>query len=334
MRKLYPVFALLLLVLPLAAQTKLNAAGATFPYPIYSKWFNQYHQEHPDIEINYQSIGSGGGIRQVTAGTVDFGASDGPMSDEQLASAKVKIIHLPTVLGAVVPAYNIPGFKGELKFTPEVIAGIYLGKITSWNDPAIAKINPGVSLPNQGIIVVHRSDGSGTTYIFSDYLSKVSNEWRDSVGKGTSVKWPTGLGAKGNEGVAGMVRQMEGAFGYVELIYALQNNISFGPVKNTAGSFVKASLESTTAAASSVKTMPADFRVSITNPPGKDAYPIASFTWLLVPADWKDKNKEKIIVDFLNWMLDQGQNMTADLNYAPLPDAVKQKEREAIKTIH
>ena len=334
MRKLYPLFALLLLVLPLAAQTKLNAAGATFPYPIYSKWFNQYHQEHPDIEINYQSIGSGGGIRQVTAGTVDFGASDGPMSDEQLASAKVKIIHLPTVLGAVVPAYNIPGFKGELKFTPEVIAGIYLGKITSWNDPAIAKINPGVSLPNQGIIVVHRSDGSGTTYIISDYLSKVSNEWRDSVGKGTSVKWPTGLGAKGNEGVAGMVRQMEGAFGYVELIYALQNNISFGPVKNTAGHFVKASLESTTAAAASVKTMPADFRVSITNPPGKDAYPIASFTWLLVPADWKDKNKEKIIVDFLNWMLDQGQNMTADLNYAPLPDAVKQKERETIKTIH
>jgi len=328
------VFALLLLVLPSAAQTKLNAAGATFPYPIYSKWFNQYHQEHPDIEINYQSIGSGGGIRQVTAGTVDFGASDGPMSDEQLASAKVKIIHLPTVLGAVVPAYNIPGFKGELKFTPEVIAGIYLGKITSWNDPAIAKINPGVSLPNQGIIVVHRSDGSGTTYIFTDYLSKVSNEWRDSVGKGTSVKWPTGLGAKGNEGVAGMVRQMEGAFGYVELIYALQNNISFGPVKNAGGSFVKASLESTTAAAASVKTMPADFRVSITNPPGKDAYPIASFTWLLVPADWKDKDKEKIIVDFLNWMLDQGQNMTADLNYAPLPDAVKQKEREAIKTIH
>ncbi len=334
LRKLYPVFALLLLVLPLAAQTKLNAAGATFPYPIYSKWFNQYHQEHPDIEINYQSIGSGGGIRQVTAGTVDFGASDGPMSDEQLASAKVKIIHLPTVLGAVVPAYNIPGFKGELKFTPEVIAGIYLGKITSWNDPAIAKINPGVSLPNQGIIVVHRSDGSGTTYIFTDYLSKVSNEWRDSVGKGTSVKWPTGLGAKGNEGVAGMVRQMEGAFGYVELIYALQNNISFGPVKNAGGSFVKASLESTTAAAASVKTMPADFRVSITNPPGKDAYPIASFTWLLVPADWKDKNKEKIIVEFLNWMLDQGQAMTADLNYAPLPDAVKQKEREAIKTIH
>jgi len=324
---------LLLLILPSAAQTKLNGAGATFPYPIYSKWFNQYHQQHPDIEINYQSIGSGGGIRQVTAGTVDFGASDGPMTDQQLADAKFKILHLPTVLGAVVPAYNIPGVKGELKFTPDVIAGIYLGKITSWNDPAIGKANPGVSLPNQPIVVVHRSDGSGTTYIFTDYLSKVSAEWRDSVGKGTSVRWPVGLGAKGNEGVAGMVRQMEGAFGYVELIYALQNNITFGSVKNATGAFVKASLDSTTAAASSMKSIPADFRVSITNAPGKDAYPIASFTWLLIPADWKDKTKEKVIVDFLNWMLDQGQTMTADLNYAPLPDGVKQKEREAIKTI-
>jgi len=256
------------------------------------------------------------------------------MSDQQLADAKKKIIHLPTVLGAVVPAYNIPGFKGELKFTPEVIAGIYLGKITTWNDPAIAKANPGVWLPGQSIIVVHRSDGSGTTYIFTDYLSKVSNEWRDSVGKNTSVKWPTGLGAKGNEGVAGMVRQMDGAFGYVELIYAVQNNITFGSVKNAAGVFVKASLDSTTAAAASMKSMPADFRVSITNAPGKDAYPIASFTWLLVPADWKDKTKEKVIVDFLSWMLEQGQTMTADLNYAPLPDSVKQKEREAIKTIH
>ena len=333
MRKLFPVFALLLLILPAAAQTKLNGAGATFPYPIYSKWFNQYHQQHPEIEINYQSIGSGGGIRQVTAGTVDFGASDGPMSDEQLAAAKFKILHLPTVLGSVVPAYNIPGVKGELKFTPDVIAGIYLGKITSWNDPAIGKANPGVSLPNQPIVVVHRSDGSGTTYIFTDYLSKVSAEWRDSVGKGTSVRWPVGLGAKGNEGVAGMVRQMEGAFGYVELIYALQNNITFGSVQNATGAFVKASLDSTTAAASSMKSIPADFRVSITNAPGKDAYPIASFTWLLIPADWKDKTKEKVIVDFLNWMLDQGQTMTADLNYAPLPDGVKQKEREAIKTI-
>jgi phosphate transport system substrate-binding protein len=251
LKKLYPVFALLLLVLPSAAQTKLNGAGATFPNPIYSKWFSQYHQQHPDIEINYQPIGSGGGIRQVTAGTVDFGASDGPMTDEQLASAKFKILHLPTVLGSVVPAYNIPGFKGELKFTPEVIAGIYLGKITSWNDPAIAKANSGVSLPNQPIVVVHRSDGSGTTYIFTDYLSKVSGEWKDSVGKATSVKWPVGLGGKGNEGVAGVVRQMQGAVGYVELIYAVQNNIPYGVVQNSSGSFVKASLDSVTQAAAS-----------------------------------------------------------------------------------
>ena len=333
MRKLYSVFALLLLVLPMAAQTKLNGAGATFPYPIYSKWFNQYHQEHPEIEINYQSIGSGGGIRQVTAGTVDFGASDGPMSDQQLADAKKKIIHLPTVLGAVVPAYNIPGFKGELKFTPEVIAGIYLGKITTWNDPAIAKANPGVSLPGQSIIVVHRSDGSGTTYIFTDYLSKVSNEWRDSVGKNTSVKWPTGLGAKGNEGVAGMVRQMDGAFGYVELIYAVQNNITFGSVKNAAGVFVKASLYSTTAAAASMKSMPADFRVSITNAPGKDAYPISSFTWLLIPQQAKDPAKGKILADFLNWMVTDGQKMTESLSYAPLPENVAAKEKEVIKLV-
>jgi phosphate transport system substrate-binding protein len=333
LRKLFPLFALLVLALTSAAQTKLNGAGATFPYPIYSKWFDEYHKLHADIEINYQSIGSGGGIRQVTAGTVDFGASDGPMSDQQLKEAKIKILHLPTVLGSVVPAYNIPGFKGELKFTPDVIAGIYLGKITSWNDGAIAKVNPGVSLPNQSIVVVHRSDGSGTTYIWTDYLTKVSPEWSSQVGKGTSVRWPVGLGAKGNEGVAGMVRQMEGAFGYVELIYALQNNISYGTVRNAAGEFVKASLESTTAAAASVKTMPADFRVSITNAPGKDAYPISSFTWLLVPGEWKDKNKEKIMVDFLNWMLDQGQTMTTQLNYAPLPDVVKEKEREAIKSI-
>jgi phosphate transport system substrate-binding protein len=333
LRKLYPLFAALLLTISASAQTKLNGAGATFPYPIYSKWFSQYHDQHPDIEINYQSIGSGGGIRQVTAGTVDFGASDGPMSDEQLAASKVKLIHLPTVLGSVVPAYNIPGFKGELKFTSDVIAGIYLGKISSWNDPAIAKANPGVSLPAQSIIVVHRSDGSGTTYIFTDYLSKISSEWKGQVGKGTSVNWPKGLGAKGNEGVAGMIRQMDGAFGYVELIYALQNNITYGSVQNAAGSFVKASLDSTTAAAASMKTMPADFRVSITNAPGKDSYPISSFTWLLVPTDWKDKGKEKVFVDFLTWMLDQGQNLTSQLNYAPLPDGVREKEREAIKMI-
>ena len=333
MRKLVAVFALLVLILPSAAQTKLNGAGATFPNPIYSKWFSEYHKQHSDIEINYQPIGSGGGIRQVTAGTVDFGASDGPMSDQQLKDAKFKILHLPTVLGSVVPAYNIPGFKGELKFTPEMLAGIYLGKITSWSDPAITKANPDASLPNQQIIVIHRSDGSGTSYIWTDYLSKVSPDWSSQVGKSTSVKWPVGLGAKGNEGVAGMIRQMDGAFGYVELIYALQNNITFGSVKNAAGSFVKASLASTTAAAASVKTMPADFRVSITNAPGPDAYPIASFTWLLIPQQWKDKTKEQVMVDFLNWMLDQGQAMTSELNYAPLPDSVKQKERETIKTI-
>jgi len=338
LQRLFSVIALLALALPVVAQTKLNAAGATFPYPIYSKWFNEYHQQHPDIEINYQSIGSGGGIAQVTAGTVDFGASDGPMKDEQIAAFKqqrgTSVLHFPTVLGAVVPAYNIPGFKGELKFTPEVLTGIYLGKITSWNDPAIAKANPGTSLPNASIVVVHRSDGSGTTYIWTDYLSKVSPDWNSQVGKGTSVKWPVGMGAKGNEGVAGMIRQMDGAFGYVELIYALQNKITFGSVKNAAGNFVKASLDSTTAAASSVKAMPADFRVSITNAPGKDAYPIASFTWLLVPADWKDKSKQKIVVDFLTWMLDQGQTMSAQLDYAPLPDSVKEKERAALKAIH
>jgi len=325
----------LALTLPAVGQTTtLNGAGATFPYPIYSKWFSEYHKLHPEIEINYQSIGSGGGIRQVLAGTVDFGATDGPMTDEQLQQAKVKIFHIPTVLGADVPAYNIPGVSGELKFTPDVLAGIFLGKITSWNDPALMKINPGVNLPNQPIVVVHRSDGSGTTYIWTDYLSKVSSEWKNGPGKGTSVKWPVGLGGKGNEGVAGMIRQMQGAIGYIELIYAIQNNISYGPVKNVAGDFVKASLDSVTAAAASVKSMPADFRVSITNAPGKDAYPISSFTWLLIPEKSKDPNKGKILVDFLNWMLDSGEKVAPALSYAPLPDNVATKVRETIKQIH
>src|SRR6266481_6966312 len=319
--------------LPLSCQTTINGAGATFPYPMYSKWFSEYHNQHPDIQFNYQSIGSGGGIRQVTAGTVDFGASDGPMTDQQLADAKFKILHLPTVLGAVVPAYNIPGFKGELKFTPDIIAGIYLGKITSWNDAAIAKENPGVSLPNQSIIVVHRSDGSGTTYIFTDYLSKVSSEWQNGPGKGTSVKWPVGLGGKGNEGVAGMIRQMQGGIGYIELIYAVQNKIDYGSVKNASGAFVKASLESVTAAAASAKSMPADFRVSITNAPGKDAYPISSFTWLLIPEKSKEAGKGKILADFLTWMVDDGQKMTADLAYAPLPESVAAKVKGAIKQV-
>jgi len=316
------------------AQTSLNGAGATFPYPIYSKWFSEYHKLHPEVQINYQSIGSGGGIRQLQAGTVDFGASDGPMTDEQLAETKFKVIHLPTVLGAVVPAYNIPGVTQDLNFSPQVLAGIYLGKITNWGDPAIAKDNPGVKLPNQPIIVVHRSDGSGTTYIFTDFLSKVSPEWEKQVGKGTSVKWPTGLGAKGNEGVSGQIKQMAGGLGYVELIYALQNNIPYGSVGNAAGKFVKASLAGVTVAAGSMKEMPPDFRVSITNAPGKDAYPISSFTWLLVPVEWKDAAKKKVMVDFLNWMAGPGQLMTEQLDYAQLPKPVAAKERAAIKEIH
>jgi len=329
--------ALLCLALALPAfgqTTTLNGAGATFPYPMYSKWFSEYHKLHPDVEINYQSIGSGGGIRQVLAQTVDFGASDGPMTDEQLGQAKVKILHIPTVMGAVVPAYNIPGVTAELKFTPAALAGIFLGKITSWNDPALAKENPGVNLPSQPIIVIHRSDGSGTTYIFTDYLSKVSSDWQNGPSKGTSVKWPVGLGGKGNEGVAGMIRQMQGAIGYVELIYAVQNNIPYGVVKNAAGAYVKGSLDSVTAAAASVKSMPADFRVSITNAPGKDAYPISSFTWLLIPVQSKDAARGKIISDFLTWMLDEGQKMTKDLTYAPLPDSVVAKIKETIKQVH
>jgi phosphate transport system substrate-binding protein len=323
-----------LLAIPLWGQTiTLNGAGATFPYPMYSKWFSEYNKLHSDIQFNYQSIGSGGGIRQVLAGTVDFGATDGPMTDEQLSQAKSKILHIPTVLGADVPAYNIPGVTEELKFTPELLANIFLGKITSWNDGAIAKANPGVNLPNQPVIVIHRSDGSGTTYIWTDYLSKVSADWNNQVGKGTSVKWPVGLGGKGNEGVAGMVRQMQGSIGYVELIYAVQNHIAYGSVKNAAGQFVKASLDSVTAAAASVKNMPADFRVSITNAAGKDAYPISSFTWLLIPSTSKDSAKGKIIGDFLNWMVADGQKMTADLSYAPLPESVVAKVKEMIKQV-
>jgi len=321
------------LALPAWSQTTLNGAGATFPNPIYQKWFSEYHKLHSDVQFNYQSIGSGGGIRQVLAQTVDFGASDGPMTDEQLSQAKIKVVHIPTVLGAVVPAYNVPGVNEELKFSPQVIAGIFSGKITSWNDPAIVKDNPGVNLPAQTIIVVHRSDGSGTTYIFTDYLSKVNSDWANGPGKGTSVKWPVGLGGKGNEGVAGMIRQMQGAIGYVELIYAVQNKIPYGSVKNSSGATVKASLESVTAAAASVKSMPADYRVSITNPPAKEAYPISSFTWLLIPNPSKDPSKGKILQDFLQWMVDDGQKMTAELTYAPLPASVVAKVKNTIKQI-
>jgi phosphate transport system substrate-binding protein len=322
-------------LLPLAAfgQTKLNGAGATFPYPMYGKWFSEYHKLHSDIEINYQSIGSGGGIQQVIAGTVDFGASDMPMKDGQLKAAKSKILNIPTVLGADVPAYNLPGVNAELKFTPDVLAGIFLGRITKWNDKAIAAANPGVSLPDRDVIVIHRSEGSGTTFVWADYLSKVSPDWKSQVGADTSVRWPVGLGGKGNEGVAGFVRQMPGAIGYIELIYAVQNHISYGSVQNLSGNFVKASLDSVTAAAASAPKMPEDFRVSITNAPGKDAYPIASFTWLLIPAQSKDPAKGKILADFLGWMITDGQKMTTALAYAPLPDTVAAKVKEAIKQV-
>jgi phosphate transport system substrate-binding protein len=333
MRKIVLLLGCVLLAMPVVGQTTLNGAGATFPYPIYSKWFSEYHKIHSDVEVNYQSIGSGGGIRQVTAGTVDFGASDMPMTDKQLQEVKSKILNIPTVLGADVPAYNVPGVSGEIKFTPETLAGIFLGKISKWNDKAITSANPGVNFPDKEIIVVHRSDGSGTTFIWTDYLSKVSPEWKSQVGADTSVKWPVGMGGKGNEGVAGFIRQLSGSIGYVELIYAMQNNIPYGSVRNSAGVFLKASLEGVTAAAASAPKMPADFRVSITNAPGKDAYPISSFTWLLIPAPSKDAAKGKILADFLNWMVTDGQKMTSALAYAPLPENVAAKVKEAIKQV-
>jgi phosphate transport system substrate-binding protein len=337
MRRLTLLLLCAFVALSAVGQTTLNGAGATFPNPIYSKWFSEYHKLHPDIEVNYQSIGSGGGIRQVTEGTVDFGASDMPMTDGQLAEAQAKlrtnVLNIPSVLGAVVPAYNIPGVSGDVKFTPDALAGIFLGKITKWNDKAITGVNPGVNFPDKDIIVVHRSDGSGTTFIWTDYLSKVSADWKGEVGSNTSVKWPVGLGGKGNEGVAGLIRQMQGGIGYVELIYAIQNSIPYGSVRNGAGNFVKASLEGVTAAAASAPKMPADFRVSITDAPGKEAYPISSFTWLLIPQQSKDAAKGKILADFLNWMATDGQKMTTALSYAPLPEGVVQKEKEAIKQV-
>jgi phosphate transport system substrate-binding protein len=316
----------------------INGAGASFPYPIYSKWFDDYHKKNSNNQINYQSIGSGGGIKQVTEGTVDFGASDGPMNDDQLKAFRDKhgfdILHFPTVLGADVPAYNIPGVSAELTFTPDAIAGIFLGKITKWNDPAIAGANKGVNLPGNDIVVVHRSDGSGTSYIWTDYLSKVSDEWKNKVGKGTSVNWPVGLGGKGNEGVAGLVKQTPNSFGYVELIYAIQNNMPYGKVKNASGNVVKADLASVTAAAAgAAKDMPADFRVSITNAPGKNAYPISSFTWLLIPEKFSDAAKRDAIKGFISWMLVDGQNEVEALSYAKLPKEVVAKEKQALAKV-
>jgi phosphate transport system substrate-binding protein len=308
----------------------INGAGATFPFPIYSKWFSEYNRLHPDIKFNYQSIGSGGGIKQFTDGTVDFGASDAPMKDDQIAKAP-DVVHIPTVLGADVVAYNVPGVS-TLRVSPETLANIFLGKITKWNDPALAADNPGLKLPDQSITVARRSDGSGTTYIFTDYLSKVSPEWKTRVGAGTSVNWPVGLGGKGNEGVTGIVKSTPGSIGYVELIYAIQQKLPMADVKNKDGTWVKPSLQSTTAAAGGVQ-MPDDFRVSITNPAGKDAYPISGFTYLLVHRDAKDKAKGTAIINFLRWAMADGQSLATALDYAPLPKPVQEKVLKTIDTL-
>jgi phosphate transport system substrate-binding protein len=314
-----------------SAQMMINGAGATFPYPIYSKWFDEYVKVDPSVRFNYQSIGSGGGQKQILAQTVDFGASDGPMSDENLAKAPGKLFHIPTVAGAVVMTYNLPG-NPTLKFDGGTIAGIYLGHIKKWNDPKLTALNPGVKLPDKEIVVVHRSDGSGTTFIYTDYLSKISPEWKQKVGNNTSVNWPTGIGGKGNEGVSGQVKQTPGAIGYVELIYAIQNKMPYAEVKNAAGEFVKPTLESVTAALSTAE-IPDDFRFSMTNAPGKDAYPICGATWLLVYENQKDPAKGKKLVEFLKWAVTKGEAMAKSLDYAPLPENVQQRVLKRIDEI-
>ncbi|MGA7343735.1 MAG: phosphate ABC transporter substrate-binding protein PstS [Terracidiphilus sp.] len=329
MKKTLVAVALFFAVVAAAQAQHLTGAGSTFDYPIFSKWFSEYSAAHPGVEINYQSIGSGGGISQVTKGLVDFGASDMPMTDQLLSSSPVKLIHIPVVLGAVVPIFNVPGVT-DLNFSPDVLADIYLNKITNWNDPRIAKDNPGAHLPDQKIIIVHRSDGSGTSFVFTDYLSKVSPEWANGPGKGTSPNWPAGVGAKGNEGVAGLVRQLPGAIGYVELIYALQNHIAFGSMKNAAGNWVKASIEGVTAAAASVKDMPADYRVSITNAPGADAYPISSFSWMLIPTHPSNAENGKVLKDLLSWIVKSGEGEVSTLSYAPLPPALADKVLQTV----
>lgn len=322
--------------LPLSAQTQITGAGATFPAPIYQKWFNEY-QSVGKVQINYQPNGSGGGIKAVTEGTTDFGASDMPLNDDQLKAYKEKhgfdLLLFPTVLGAAVPTYNVPGVEQTLNFTPEALAGIFLGTIKAWNDPAIAKANPGVKLPDDKIVVVHRSEGSGTTFCWTDYLSKISSEWSTKVGKNTSVDWPTGIGAKGNDGVAGLIKQQKGAMGYVELIYAVQNHLHYGDVKNLSGQFVKADLQSVSAAAAATKSMPADLRVSITNQPGKGVYPISTFTWLLVPAKISDPAKRNAMVGFLKWAITTGQNSVESLDYAKLPKQIVDQEEKQIAKI-
>jgi len=331
-KKAIAAAGLFLLALSAAQAQKLTGDGASFPGPIYSKWFIEYSNAHPGVEINYKEKGSGTGIRDVTSGLVDFGATDGPMNDDQIASAKVKVLHIPTVLGAVVPIFNVPGVS-DIKFSPDVLADIYLHKITNWSDPRIAKDNPGANLPNLTIIVVHRADGSGTTYIFTDYLSKVSKDWANGPKKGTAIDWPTGVSGPLNAGVAGLVRQLPGSIGYVELIYAMQNKIAFGEVKNAAGNWVKASIDSVTEAAANVKAIPADYRVSITNAPGANSYPISSFTWLLIPVKSQDAAKEKVLKDFLNWMLTDGEKEVSALYYAPLPKALVDREHVTVNNL-
>jgi phosphate transport system substrate-binding protein len=332
------ISAISLSTLSAGAQMALTGAGSTFAYPLYSSWASEYHKLHPNVQINYQSIGSGGGIRQVIAGTVDFGGTDGPMNDTQLGDARTHrgtdVLHFPVALGADVPTYNVPGVSGELNFTQDALAGIFLGKITRWNDPEIQKANPGLKLPGNDIVVIHRSDGSGTTYVWVDYLAKISPEWKSKVGVGTSVNWPVGLGGKGNEGVSGLVRQTANAIGYVELIYAIQNHMPYGKVRNHSGAFVKADLNSVTAAAAStVKNMPADFRVSITDALGKDVYPVSSFTWMLVPKSFQDKTKGEALKAFLVWGLTDGQKLLAPLSYSNVPTSIVAKEMQAIKQL-
>jgi phosphate transport system substrate-binding protein len=314
-----------------SAQMMINGAGATFPYPIYSKWFDEYAKVDPSVRFNYQSIGSGGGQKQILSQTVDFGASDGPMSDDNLAKAPGKILHIPTVAGAVVITYNLPG-NPAVKFDGDTIAGIFLGQIKKWNDSKLTALNPGAKLPDQDIVVVHRSDGSGTTFIFTDYLSKISSEWKSKAGNNTSVNWPTGIGGKGNEGVSGQVKQTPGAIGYVELIYAIQNKMPYADVKNAAGEFVKATVDSVTAALATAQ-IPDDFRFSMTNAPGKEAYPIAGATWLLVYQQQKDPTKGKKLVEFLKWSMTKGEAMAKTLDYAPLPENVQQRVLKRIDEI-
>ncbi len=332
------VLSLLCVVVVLAtagcgsSQIAMNGAGATFPYPIYAKWFEEFNKLNPGIQINYQSIGSGGGIRQLQAGTVDFGASDSPMTDVQLSKMRSPVLHFPTVLGAVVPTYNVPGVTKELNFTPKALAGIFLGTIQKWNDSELSATNPGVRLPPEAILPVHRADGSGTTFVWTDFLSKADADWKSKVGASTSVNWPAGLGAKGNEGVSGLVKQTPYAIGYVELVYALQNKMPYGRVRNVAGKFVRAEPASVTAAAAAA-TVPDDFRVSITNASSEAAYPVSSFTWLLVPRNIEDRGKRDALVNFLNWMLRDGQKLVEPLGYARLPDAVVLREIQALSQI-